>query len=104
MEALILQSGPWGLLAIMVLALVGLVGWGLRLVFRGKLIQAPIYMDVCGQRDSWRSVAETALAATAKHAENEGRLMASMNTMADSQREILTLVRTLVAERVKETP
>jgi hypothetical protein len=91
------DSGPWALFAGFVVGLISLVGWGIRLLGNGRLIQGIVYDDVRGQRDGWRAAAETSLAANRELADHVGRLVQTTEKLIEAQRDTEALVRTLVA-------
>jgi type IV secretory pathway TrbF-like protein len=87
---------PWAIFAGFVIGLISLVGWGIRLMARGRLVPGVIYDDVRGQRDAWKTAAETYAAASAEMSAHVARLVSAVEQLTAVQRETTALVRQLV--------
>ena len=75
---------------------VGLLLATFWLMFTGKIIPWRIHNEVRQDRDTYRTAAETALAATAEMSGHVGKLVSAVEQLTAAQRETLDLVRRLV--------
>lgn len=87
------RFGPWGVIGGFIAGLVAIVLAGLRSLLTGKLVPGKLHDEVRVDRDNYKTAAETALTATREMSANVARMTVTMEKMADSQREMLALLR-----------